>query len=60
MKLYKSDYIMQAVAHGVLAVLTIMSLLPFILLVIASVTDENVAIKNGFSFFPEQWSSGAY
>ncbi len=60
MKLYKSDYIMQAVAHGVLAVLTIMSLLPFILLVIASVTDENVAIKNGFSFFSEKWSSGAY
>ena len=60
MKLNKSDYIMQAVAHGVLAVLTIMSLLPFILLVIASVTDENVAIKNGFSFFPEKWSSGAY
>lgn len=60
MKLYKSDYAMQIIAHVVMAVLTIMALVPFILLAIASFTEENAAIRNGFSFFPEKWSLGAY
>lgn len=60
MKLYKSDYAMQIIAHGVMVVLTILALVPFILLAIASFTEENAAIRNGFSFIPEQWSLAAY
>jgi len=35
-------------------------LLPFILLVIVSFTDNDWAIANGFSFFPQKWSMDAY
>ncbi len=47
-------------AHTVLILLTLAALLPFILLVIASFTDNEVAIKEGFSFFPSGWSVDAY
>lgn len=59
-KLYKSDYLMQAIAHVVLGVLTLLALLPFILLTIASFTDEQAAVKHGFTFIPEKWSLSAY
>ena len=39
---------------------TLCALLPFILLIIASFTDETAAVTNGYSFFPEKWSIGAY
>lgn len=54
-KLYKSDYIMQGISHVVLGIMTLLALLPFVLLIIASFTDEETAIRNGFSFFPEKW-----
>ena len=60
MKLYKSDYIMQVIAHIVMGLLSVLALIPFVLLVEASFTDEKVAIMNGFSFFPEKWGLGAY
>ena len=59
-KLYKSDYLMQGIAHTVLMLMTVLALLPFLLLTIASFTDEETAIRNGFTFFPEKWSLGAY
>lgn len=59
-KLYKSDYAMQAISHVVLGIMTLLALLPFVLLVISSFTDEETAIKNGFSFFPEKWGLSAY
>lgn len=59
-KLYKSDYLMQGIAHTVLMLMTVLALLPFLLLTIASFTDEETAIRNGFTFFPEKWSPGAY
>lgn len=34
--------------------------MPFVLLIIASFTDNNVAITEGFSFFPSKWSTDAY
>lgn len=59
-KLYRSDYMMQGIAHVVLMTLTLLALLPFLLLTIASFTEEETAIRNGFTFFPEKWSLGAY
>lgn len=59
-KLYKSDYIMQGISHLILGIMTLLALLPFVLLIIASFTDEETAIKNGFSFFPEKWGLSAY
>ena len=37
-----------------------LALLPFILLIIASFTDNQWATVNGFSFWPAKWSMEAY
>lgn len=47
-------------AHAVLILLTLAAIVPFVLLIIASFTDNNVAITEGFSFFPSRWSTDAY
>ena len=47
-------------AHAVLILLTLADIVPFVLLIIASFTDNNVAITEGFSFFPSKWSTDAY
>ncbi len=46
--------------HVLMIVLTILAVAPFALLVIASLTEENAAIRNGYSFIPEAWSMSAY
>lgn len=57
---YKSDRNMRILAHVIMAFLTICAMIPFILLIIASFTEENAAIKYGFTFFPKQLSLSAY
>lgn len=47
-------------AHAVLILLTLAAIVPFVLLIIASFTDNNVAITEGFSFFPSKRSTDAY
>ncbi len=47
-------------AHIVMIVLSLLALLPFVLLVVASFTDEAVALRDGYSFFPEKLSLEAY
>lgn len=47
-------------AHIVMILLSALALLPFVLLIIASFTDETVALLNGYSYFPEKWSLEAY
>ena len=44
----------------VLIILALMAVLPFILLVIASFTDNYTAIKEGYSYFPSKLSLDAY
>lgn len=56
----KDQKIWRIVAHIVMILLSALALLPFILLIIASFTDETVALVNGYSYFPEKWSLGAY
>ena len=38
----------------------ILTLLPILLIVIASFTDENALLQNGYSFLPQKWSLDAY
>lgn len=40
--------------------IVLMVVLPFLLVFISSITDENVLIRNGYSFFPEKISLYAY
>ncbi len=44
----------------ILGVLAVIALLPIILIVIASFTDETTLLRNGYSFMPEKWSTDAY
>lgn len=56
----KSEKRMAALAHVVLILFSAMALLPFILLISASLTEENAALKYGFSFIPPVFSGAAY
>ncbi len=47
-------------AHIVLILLSLAALLPFLLLIIASFTDDTVAMTEGYSFFPSKLSLSAY
>lgn len=44
----------------ILFILTVCALLPFILIIIASLTDESALVSSGYSFFPEKWSFDSY
>jgi putative aldouronate transport system permease protein len=48
------------VGHVCMIILSILALAPFVLLIIASFTDEAAAIRNGYSYVPEGWSLAAY
>ncbi|MFF2090885.1 carbohydrate ABC transporter permease [Paenibacillus sp. NPDC058174] len=56
----REDKIWQWMAHLIMIVLALLCILPFILLFMASITDETSIITNGYSFFPEKFSFEAY
>lgn len=56
----KGEKRMEISAHIVMIVLCLLAILPFILLIMASFTDEGVAVTNGYRFWPEKFSTVAY
>ena len=50
----------QILANLTMIIWTILVVLPFLLLFISSITDENTLVANGYSFFPEKISFSAY
>ena len=50
----------QVVVHGIMVLLCLVCVLPFLLLIMSSVADENWLIMNGYSFFPAKISADAY
>ncbi|MDR2629983.1 MAG: carbohydrate ABC transporter permease [Spirochaetaceae bacterium] len=52
--------ITQVIAYTICGAAALCALLPFILLGIASFTDNTWAAVNGYSFFPKKWSLEAY
>ncbi|MDR3334589.1 MAG: carbohydrate ABC transporter permease [Treponema sp.] len=44
----------------VLTAIMLCAFLPFLLVIIASLTDETALVRNGYSFFPKGWSLSAY
>ena len=50
----------QIFANSILAIISLFALLPFVLLVISSFTDNSWAASNGFTFFPREWGADAY
>lgn len=47
-------------AHIVLGLFSLSCILPFILMFMASITDDNAIVNDGYSFFPTKFSFGAY
>ena len=56
----KSNMRFQILANFILILFTIFVITPFILLIMSSFTEESTLIRNGYSFFPEKFSLGAY
>lgn len=59
-KKIKESTVWQIIAHTVMIIGSLLAVLPFILLIIASFTDNQTALTNGYSFFTEKWSLEAY
>ena len=49
-----------AVIVIILGIFTLSCVLPILLIYISSFTAESAITRNGFSFFPEEWSLSAY
>lgn len=47
-------------SHFILIILALLALLPFILLIVASFTDNTVAIQEGYTYFPSKLSLDAF
>ena len=56
----KNQIKFEVAANITMIFVTFMALLPFLLVFISSITDENELIKNGYSFFPGRFSLYAY
>ncbi len=56
----REDKIFQIIGHVVMIILTALALIPMVLLVISSFTDNDTLIKNGYAFLPEKLSAYAY
>ena len=50
----------QILSNLIMIIWTILIVLPFILLFMSSITDENTLVANGYSFFPAKFSINAY
>ena len=50
----------QVLAYVFMSVMAVLAVLPFLLMIIGSLTDNEWAIANGFSYFPKEWSTSAY
>ncbi len=50
----------QIAINIVMMIVVCMVVLPFLLLIMSSITDENVLLAKGYTFFPEKFSLGAY
>jgi len=58
--MFKEEKAWQWSSHIILAILSLSCVLPFILLLMASITDERTLIQQGYSFFPQKFSLEAY
>jgi putative aldouronate transport system permease protein len=50
----------QILSNAIMIIWTIIIILPFLLLFMSSITDENTLVANGYSFFPAKFSIAAY
>ncbi len=48
------------IGHLIMTILSLLAIIPIILMLISSATDNAALLQNGYSFFPEKWSLFAY
>lgn len=46
--------------NAIMIILSLVSVIPFLFVIIISLTDENALAMNGYRFIPEKWSLHAY
>ena len=56
----RADKIFNVFGHIFMILLTVMAIVPIVLMVISSLTSNGAVLRNGYSFFPEEWSTYAY
>lgn len=56
----KKEKVFSAAAHIVLIVLSVLALIPFWLLVASSFMEESSVTRNGYQFWPSEFSTAAY
>ncbi len=56
----RGDKTFEAVSHIVMILVTLCVILPFILLVVSSFTEESELVAHGYSFFPKKLSLESY
>lgn len=56
----KEDRGFQIIANIVMCFLSVVAILPFILMIVSSFTDDKAIIRDGYSFFPSETSLLAY
>jgi putative aldouronate transport system permease protein len=56
----KKDTAFQFAANAVMLIMSLMCVIPFLLLVMSSLTEENTLLQNGYSFFPAKYSLDTY
>ncbi|CCX38789.1 MAG: carbohydrate ABC transporter permease [Candidatus Pararuminococcus gallinarum] len=56
----KEEKVFSVFSHVFMVILSLLAIIPMILMTIASFTDNTTLLKNGYSFFPEKWSTYAY
>jgi len=59
-RMESSTIAFNAIGYVIIAILTLLCLLPFLLIVSGSVTTENEIIAEGFKLIPNEWSLDAY
>ncbi|MBB3108918.1 putative aldouronate transport system permease protein [Paenibacillus phyllosphaerae] len=59
-KTEKSTIVFNVIGYGIISLLTLLCLLPFLLIVSGSFTSENEILAEGFKLIPDQFSFDAY
>jgi len=58
--MYKGDRIFNYIGHTLMTIVTIFTLMPFVLLVSSSFTDNDAILRYGYSFIPSIFSTFAF
>lgn len=56
----RSDKLFRFFSHAIMIILSLAAILPMILLLTSSFTDNDTLILNGYTFFPKEWSLDNY